>query len=74
MKNTPELNNFDNGFTLALWFKSDTTSGPRIFISKWNDATGEHSYIFKDHNSNDKIRLELYSLLDMSSVNSIVTG
>ncbi len=48
-----------NGMTLEAWISSDSTLGSRVIVSKWNDNTWDHSYIFKDHNISDKLRIEL---------------
>src|SRR5436190_10866878 len=47
------------GFSIEAWIRSNSTAGPRVIVSKWNDNTGDWSYIFKDHNTSDKLRIEL---------------
>jgi gliding motility-associated-like protein len=54
-----ETFNVSNSITIAAWIKSFNTTGPRDIVSKWNDNTWDHSFIFKDHNSSDKLRIEL---------------
>ncbi len=57
----PDDNSLDlsDGLTIIAWIKSDDTSGGRVIISKWNDTTGDHSYIFKDWDSSDRLSIEL---------------
>ena len=67
------------GFTIEAWIKSNATSGPRVIASKWNDNTSDWSYIFKDHNDSDKLRIELskdnfHDLADLSGASSVATG
>ena len=71
--------NPSDGFTVEAWIKSDSTAGARVIVSKWSDATGDWSYIFKDHNSSDKLRIELSAeshndLADLAGLTSIRTG
>ncbi len=48
-----------DGMTIMAWINSNDTSGPKVIVSKWNDNTSDHSYIFKDHDSSDKLLIEL---------------
>ncbi len=77
----PDNNSLDLsiGLTITAWIYSSDTSGPRVIISKWNDNTWEHSYLFKDHNSSDKLRISLskgnfYDLADIEGSTSITVG
>lgn len=68
-----------DGLTLTAWIKSESTSGPRVIVSKWDDNTWGHSYIFKDHNYSDKLRMSLsqgdhHNLGDLEGANSIPLG
>ncbi len=67
------------GFTIEAWIDSSSTSGARVIVSKWDDGTGDWSYIFKDHNYSDQLRIELSGsvhndLADLAGASSIVTG
>lgn len=78
----PDSNSLDlsTGLTVEAWINSNSTSGPRTIVSKWRDsAPRDHSFIFKDHNSNDKLRIELSKndhndLADVQGATSIITG
>jgi len=79
----PDTNSLDlsTGMTIEAWIKSSLVSdnGPRVIVSKWNDPSGEWSYIFKDHNSSDKLRIELSKgghndLADLEGSTSVITG
>ena len=77
----PEDNSLDfsNDLTITAWIKSNNTSGARAIVTKWNDNTGEWSYIFKDHNFNDRLRMTLSSgawpgFADLPSTSSIPLG
>ncbi len=48
-----------DAMTITAWIKSESTSGPRVIVSKWNDNSWDYSYIFKDHNYSDKLRITL---------------
>lgn len=67
------------GLTIEAWIYSESTTGPRVIASKWNDSTSDWSYIFKDHNTSDKLRIELsrdvhHDLADLSGTTEIATG
>lgn len=78
----PDSNSLDlsNGMTIEAWIKSNSTDGARVIVSKWKDQSPrDHSYIFKDHNNSDKLRIELSKsdhndLADLEGTNPIVTG
>jgi subtilisin family serine protease len=59
------------GLTIEAWIKSSNTNGARDIVSKWNDNTGQWSYIFKDHNNSDKLRMEIRGLADLAGTTSI---
>ncbi|MHC4462499.1 MAG: LamG domain-containing protein [Planctomycetota bacterium] len=72
------LDLFD-GMTIQAWIKSNSTSGPRVIVSKWNDNTWDHSYIFKDHNRSNMLRIELSEgghndLADLEGTTPITIG
>ena len=74
----PALNTA-TGLTIEAWINSESTAGPRVIASKWNDNTSDWSYIFKDHNSSDKLRIELSKNIhndggDLSGTTSIPLG
>jgi hypothetical protein len=74
----PSLNP-DSALTIEAWIHSASTEGPRIIVAKWNDDTGDWSYIFKDHNDSDKLRIELSEsihndLADLEGGTSIALG
>jgi len=73
--NVPHNNllNLETGFTFAAWINSSSTEGARIILGK-SAGLGSSGYILKDHNNNDKIRMELFNFADLSSNNSIVVG
>ncbi len=48
-----------DGLTIMAWIKSDNTEGGRVIVSKWNDNTSDHSYIFKDWDDSDRLSIEL---------------
>jgi hypothetical protein len=65
--------------TIEAWINSASTEGARVIVSKWNDDTGDWSYIFKDHNDSDKLRIELSEsvhndLADLEGSTSIPLG
>jgi hypothetical protein len=62
------------GMTIAAWINSGSTSGPRVIAAKWDDNIGQHSYIFKDHDSGSNLRIELWGLADIAGTAGIVTG
>ena len=67
------------GLTIEAWINSSSNAGPRVIVSKWNDNTSDWSYIFKDHNYSDKLRIELSKgshndLADLSGTTSIPIG
>lgn len=67
------------GMTIEAWVWSDTTVGAHVIASKWNDSTRQWSYIFKDHNSSDALRIELSQgghsdLANLEGATSIATG
>jgi len=75
----PDSNSLDlsTGMTIEAWIKSNSIvdDGPRVIVSKWNDPAKEWSYIFKDHNSSDKLRIEIASnLADLEGSTSLLTG
>jgi hypothetical protein len=76
--NHPSLNPA-RALTIEAWIHSASTEGARDIVSKWNDDTGEWSYIFKDHNDSDKLRIELSEsihndLADLEGSTSIPLG
>ncbi|MBI1918641.1 MAG: hypothetical protein HYS12_28440, partial [Planctomycetes bacterium] len=76
--NDPALNPRD-GLTIEAWINTTSTEGPHVIASKWNDNTRDWSYIFKDHNSSDKLRIELSRDVhndggDLSGTTSIPLG
>jgi hypothetical protein len=48
-----------SGLTIEAWINSTSTDGARVIVSKWNDDTGEFSYIFKDWDDDDTLSIEL---------------
>jgi hypothetical protein len=68
-----------SALTIEAWIHSASTEGARVIVSKWNDDTGDWSYIFKDHNDSDKLRIELSEsihndLADLEGSTSIPLG
>ena len=68
-----------SALTIEAWIHSASTDGPRVIVAKWNDDTEEWSYIFKDHNDSDTLRIELSEsihgdLADLPSSTSIPLG
>ena len=71
--------NVADNMTISAWIKSSNTSGPRVILSKWNDNAGDHSFIFKDDNTSDKLRIQLSKqtnsdLADLIGTTSIPIG
>lgn len=71
--------NFTGGFTIQGWINSTSTDGPHVIASKWNSEESDWSYIFKDHNTSDKLRISLsesygQDLGDLEGTNSIPLG
>ena len=54
----PSLN-LASALTIEAWISPASTEGPRVIVSKWNDDISDWSYIFKDHNDSDNLRIEL---------------
>jgi hypothetical protein len=76
--NHPSLNPA-SALTIEAWINSASTEGARDIVAKWNDDTEEWSYIFKDHNDSDKLRIELSEsihndLADLEGSTSIPLG
>jgi hypothetical protein len=74
----PSLN-LASGMTVCAWIRSEYNGGARTILSQWNDYSWEHSFIFKIHNSSDKLRIELSkgyhnNLADLSGGTSIPIG
>jgi len=70
--------NVDSEITIMAWINSESTNGPRVFVSKWNDNTYDWSYIFKQHNYYDKLRFSLSKsyhsdLIDLTGTSHIST-
>ena len=65
-----------SGMTIAAWIYSGSTVGARVIAAKWDDNTipNQHSYIFKDHDASDKLRIELSGGTDLTGSTSIATG
>ena len=68
-----------SALTIEAWIHSASTEGARDIVAKWNDDTGDWSYIFKDHNDSDKLRIELSEsihndLADLEGNTSIPLG
>jgi len=66
------------GLTISAWINSSDTSGARDIVAKWG-AGLKRSYIFKDHNWSDKLRIELSKggssvLADLEGTSSIIPG
>lgn len=55
---TPSLD-LTTGLTIEAWVKLESNGGARVIASKWDDVNGEWSYIFKKHNSQAGLRMEL---------------
>lgn len=76
----PDSNSLDltAGMTIEAWINSYNTAGAHVIVSKWDDFTGPdqgQSYIFKDHNDSDRLRIELADVGgDLGGGASIVTG
>jgi len=69
--------NLSNALTIGVWIKSFDTEGARTIVSKWNDQTWNHSFIFKDYNWGDHLHIELSKghhndLADLDGNTSIV--
>jgi hypothetical protein len=76
--NHPSLNPA-SALTIEAWIHSASTEGARDIVAKWNDDTEDWSYIFKDHNDSDKLRIELSEsihndLADLEGSTSIPLG
>jgi len=65
--------NLTNEWTIACWVIPYNLKGPHIILSKSKGA-GTDGYILKDHNSTEKIRMELFNFADLSSKTSLVIG
>ena len=50
---------FFNTISISTWLKLDTTIGPNIIVSKWDDHAFEHTFTLKDWNQNSKLAFEL---------------
>jgi hypothetical protein len=66
-----------SALTIEAWIHSASTEGPRVIVSKWGNF--DDSYIFKDHNDSDKLRIELSEtvlpdLADLAGSTSIPLG
>jgi|GEM_PF-2796629 len=67
------------GLTISAWVKSDSNAGAKVIVSKWFASYDSYSYIFKDHNHTDTLRIELSNptngiFADLSGVSSIQPG
>src|SRR6266545_3502369 len=57
--NNPSLNTPD-GFTVDAWIYPRAYGGARVIASKWDDPTGQWSWIFKLHNDGSgRLRIEI---------------
>jgi hypothetical protein len=45
--------------TIEAWVKLRSNAGPKVIVSKWDDINREWSYIFKKHNDQPGLRMEL---------------
>lgn len=75
---SPSLN-ITSAMTIEAWIRSNSTDGARVIVSKWDDANSTWSYIFKDHNDTDTLRIELSKdihadLIDLPGTNAIPLG
>ncbi|MBI5196520.1 MAG: LamG domain-containing protein [Nitrospirae bacterium] len=50
--------NFTGGFTIQGWVNSTSTDGPHVIVSKWNSEESDWSYVFKDGNTSDNLRIQ----------------
>jgi hypothetical protein len=49
-----------DGLTIDAWINPRSSNGPRVIASKWDDPTGQWSWIFKLHNDGTgRLRIEL---------------
>ena len=57
--NSPTLNT-PNGFTIDTWINPSADGGAQDIASKWDDPTGQWSWIFKLHNDGSRrLRIEI---------------